>query len=132
MYHGARGYNDRMPLSVTQRSHGSVQALALAGEIDAQTLGPLEAKLQELIEGGCFRIVLDFEQVPFIASAGLGVLMSVIGTIQDNGGDLVIAATQPDVYRTFDLLDFTTLFKFTPSVEAALEVFGGTVGVQDR
>ena len=121
-----------MPLSVTQKAHGDVEVIGLAGEIDAQTLPPLEAKLQELIDAGQYRLALDFRQVPFIASAGLGVLMSVIGTIQDNGGDLVIAGAQPDVYRTFDLLDFTTLFKFADSVEAAVAVFGGPVGVQDR
>lgn len=117
-----------MPLSVSQKAAGDVQVVTLTGEIDAQTLPPLEAKLTELVDNGLYRIVLDFRQVPFIASAGLGVLMSVIGTIQDNGGDLVIAGSQPDVYRTFDLLDFTTLFKFTDAVEAAVAVFQGPVG----
>ncbi len=126
------GNNERMALTVTSRTMGSVQVIDLSGEIDAQSLPPLETKLQELTEGGFYRIVLDFGEVPFIASAGLGVLMSVIGTIQDNGGDLVIARSQADVYRTFDLLDFTTLFKFADSVDAAVAVFGEAVGVQDR
>ncbi len=121
-----------MALTVTSRTLGSVQVIDLSGEIDAQSLPPLEAKLQELTEGGFYRIVLDFGEVPFIASAGLGVLMSVIGTIQDNGGDLVIARSQSDVYRTFDLLDFTTLFKFSDTVDAAVAVFEDAVGVQDH
>lgn len=119
-----------MPLTVSQKAIDNVQVLTLAGEIDAQTLPPLESKLQELVDGGNYRIVLDFKAVPFIASAGLGVLMSVIGTIQDNGGDLVICGAQPDVYRTFDLLDFTTLFKFTDGVDSAVAVFGGPVGLR--
>ncbi|MBM3266780.1 MAG: STAS domain-containing protein [Candidatus Sericytochromatia bacterium] len=119
-----------MALTVSQKAVESVQVITLAGEIDAQTLPPLETALQDLVDNGHYRIVLDFRQVPFIASAGLGVLMSVIGTIQDNGGDLVIAGAQPDVYRTFDLLDFTTLFKFTESVDQAVAVFGGPVGLR--
>ncbi|MBI6546667.1 MAG: STAS domain-containing protein [Cyanobacteria bacterium NC_groundwater_1444_Ag_S-0.65um_54_12] len=119
-----------MSLALSQKTIGNIQVLVLAGEIDAQTLPPLEGKLQELLDKGHYSFVLDFQQVSFIASAGLGVLMSVIGTIQENNGDLVIASAQPEVYRTFDLLDFTTLFKFTDSVAAGVALFPNAAGVQ--
>lgn len=113
-----------MSLTLSERAVQDIPILVVAGDIDAQSLPPLEDRLQRFICEAQYRLVLDFSAVPFIASAGLGVLMSVIGDIHDNGGQMVIAACQPNVYRTFDLLDFTTLFGFAATVEEAVATFG--------
>lgn len=112
-----------MPLMIAEHAVQDVQVLVVAGEIDAQSLPPLEEKLQRLVNAGYCRLVLDFAGVPFIASAGLGVLMSVIGAVQEGGGQMVIAACQPNVYRTFDLLDFTSLFGFAETADKAVASF---------
>lgn len=112
-----------MPLTLSQDAVQDIPVLVVAGEIDAQSLPPFEAQLQQFVSAGHARLVIDFAGVPFIASAGLGVLMSVIGIIHQRGGQMVIAGCQPHVYRTFDLLDFTSLFGFAPTVEAAVASF---------
>ena len=45
--------------------------------------------------------------------------MSVIEEIREQEGDLVLAAVIPEVYRIFDLLEFTTLFRFFDTVDEA-------------
>jgi anti-anti-sigma regulatory factor len=51
--------------------------------------------------------------------------MSVIEEIREAGGDLVLACVVPEVYRIFDLLEFTTLFQFFPTVDEAIASFAG-------
>ncbi|MEB3198257.1 MAG: STAS domain-containing protein [Candidatus Sericytochromatia bacterium] len=97
--------------------------LAVAGKIDARTMTDFESGIRAALDAGHVNLVLDFSEVPFISSAGLGVLMSFIEEVRGNGGDLHLARVQTEVFRIFDMLDFTTLFQFFDSVEAAVEAF---------
>lgn len=110
-------------LTLTPRSAADVRVLAVAGKIDARTMGDFEDGIRVELDAGHNRLVLDMAEVPFISSAGLGILMSVIEEIRDVNGDLVLAAVVPEVYRIFDLLEFTTLFRFFDTVDAAVAGF---------
>lgn len=111
-------------ITLNQRLVANAHVLAIAGKIDARTMGDFEQGIRDLLDAGHFKIVLDFAEVPFISSAGLGILMSVIEEMREAEGDLVLANVVPEVYRIFDLLEFTTLFRFFPSVELAVAAFG--------
>lgn len=110
---------------LTLHRHDAAHAhvLAVAGKIDAHTMNEFEGAIREEMDAGHRNIIIDFAQVPFISSAGLGILMSVIDEIHDAGGDLFLAAVQPEVYRIFDMLEFTTLFRFFDSVDEAIAAF---------
>lgn len=110
-------------ITLTQTPMDNAHVLAVAGKIDAKTMGDFEGGIRSLLEAGHVNIVVDFAGVAFISSAGLGILMSVIEEIRDAGGDLVLARVIPDVYRIFDLLEFTTLFQFHDTVDAATSGF---------
>lgn len=110
-------------LTLNRSDAANAHILAVAGKIDARTMGEFEGGIREVMDAGHVNIVVDFADVPFISSAGLGILMSVIEEIHDSGGDLVMARVQPEVYRIFDMLEFTTLFKFFDSVEEAVASF---------
>ena len=56
-------------------------------------------------------------------SAQLQRKASVIEEIREGGGDLVMARVQPEVYRIFDMLEFTTLFRFFDGVDEAIAAF---------
>lgn len=109
---------------MTELQAPQARILAVSGKIDAKTMGEFEDGIRAILDAGHVNVVIDFAEVPFISSAGLGILMSVIEEIRGAGGDLTMARVQPEVYRIFDMLDFTTLFRFFDTVEAAAESFG--------
>ncbi|MEB3236277.1 MAG: STAS domain-containing protein [Candidatus Sericytochromatia bacterium] len=109
-----------MPLHLEARREGAVRVLLLEGELDAQTVGPFDREMESCLARGDVRIVLDCRGLGFIASAGLGVLMGVLGPVQEAGGIIVLAHVQSEVRRTFDLLDFSALFPFAESLTEAL------------
>ena len=113
-------------LTLTERDAGTAHVLAVAGKIDARTMGDFEGGIRAVMDAGHRNIVIDFADVPFISSAGLGILMSVIEEIHEGGGDLMMARVQPEVYRIFDMLEFTTLFRFFDTVEEAVDAFAAT------
>lgn len=95
----------------------------LDGYLDAHTATQLEEKIHSVITQGCNRIVVDFADLEYISSAGLGVFMVFIEGVRAARGDLKLAAMKPKVFTVFDLLGFPILFEIHNSVQAALDTF---------
>ncbi len=113
-------------LTLNELDAANAHVLAVAGKIDARTMGDFEGGIRAVMDAGHLNIVIDLAEVPFISSAGLGILMSVIEEIREGGGDLMMARVQPEVYRIFDMLEFTTLFQFFDTVDEAACAFAAT------
>lgn len=102
---------------------GGCCVVRLMGYLDAHTATRLEETIQGVIVGGCNRIVVDFAELEYISSAGLGVFMVFIEGVRTSGGDIKLAAMKPKVFTVFDLLGFPVLFEIHPTVELALNNF---------
>lgn len=94
--------------------------LKISGRVDSATAPKLSEKLGEITEAGRFRIVLDLEELDFISSAGLRVLISTQKTCKRyNRGEVVLANVQPTILSSLDLAGFTPFFKvFSDNVSA--------------
>lgn len=111
--------------ALTTTSHpGDVCVISLAGYLDAHTASRLEEAMQTAISGGCRKVVVDFAELEYISSAGLGVFMVFIESVRSDGGDIKLAAMKAKVFTVFDLLGFPVLFEIYPTVPEALEAFG--------
>lgn len=95
----------------------------LEGYLDAHTATRVEETIQNVITNGCSRIVVDFENLEYISSAGLGVFMVFIEGVRSVRGDIKLAAMKPKVFTVFDLLGFPVLFEIHPTVQVALDNF---------
>lgn len=95
----------------------------LSGYLDAHTATRLEESMQAVITEGCSRIVVDFADLEYISSAGLGVFMVFIEGVRAVRGDIKLAAMKPKVFTVFDLLGFPVLFEIHETVQSALETF---------
>lgn len=97
--------------------------LALDGYLDAHTAPQFESAIQESLEAGRIRIVVDCGKLTYISSAGLGVFMSFIEEIRELGGDIKLACIAPKVYQVFEVLGFPDLFEIEAGVPAAVSRF---------
>jgi anti-sigma B factor antagonist len=114
-----------MKLSIEkhQAADGSVEVVKVDGYLDAHTFPDLEKALHELIKEGQHRIVLDFETLDYISSAGLGLLLGVHRLTSEQMGGLKIINMQEAVHRVFDVLSFSRIIEICPSREAAFAAF---------
>ena len=103
----------------------NVVVLQVSGYLDAHTASDLESAIRHTIEGGSYRLVIDFSELDYISSAGLGVFMVFIESLRANGGDLKLAAMKERVFSVFDLLGFPILFEIYPSTDDAIQAFPG-------
>lgn len=105
------------------KDQGAVSIINLKGYLDAHTAPVLESNFVSLIDKNRFQIVVDFKDLVYISSAGLGVFMAYIEKIRDNNGDIKLSGMNDKVYNIFDLLGFPLLYEIFKSEEEAVNKF---------
>ncbi|NIR48874.1 STAS domain-containing protein [candidate division KSB1 bacterium] len=108
---------------VARSENGDISILYIKGYLDAHTAQDLENQFQQLIDDKKYNIVVNFKDLNYISSAGLGVFMGFIEDIRKNGGDIKMTNMKPKIYRVFDLLGFPTLYDILDEEEKAIEKF---------
>ena len=108
---------------VTKKVEGDVAVLYLKGFLDAHTAPELESAFQEMIDGEHYNILVNFQDLDYISSAGLGVFMGFIEKIRTNDGDIRMSNMTSKVFKIFDLLGFPKLYKIFDDEGKALGSF---------
>ena len=73
-----------------------------------------------LIEGGASQLVIDFGEVSFVDSSGLGALVGVLKRV-GHRGDLVVCGLNADVAQMFRICRMDKVFTIYPSADAAVQ-----------
>ena len=81
--------------------------LKLSGRLDTTTAPQLEAELNESTEG-ITELILDFEELEYISSAGLRVLLSA-QKLMNKQGSMVIKNVCADIMEVFDITGFSDI-----------------------
>lgn len=110
-------------LDVELGQRGDVKVLRLKGFLDAHTHHLFKARLEECLSDGTVRIVVDFKDLTYIGSSGIEVILARVQRLRDAGGDIVLSAMSPRVFKVFDLLGLPSFFRILPSEEEAAESF---------
>jgi anti-sigma B factor antagonist len=108
---------------VVNTPQGSIERLAIKGYLDAQTAPVLEEAIQNVVDEEKYNILINFNELEYISSAGLGVFMSFIEQVREKGGDIKMAGMSDNVYNVFDLLGFPMLFDIDASEVEVIEKF---------
>jgi anti-anti-sigma factor len=108
-----------MALSIEEEKAGDVTVLGLSGRLDTDTSSDLELAVQDLLQSGARKFVVDLSGVGYVSSAGLRVLLSLGKTVA-NSGNLRLCGLNPTVRQVFDVAGFTQLFAIFASRDAAL------------
>lgn len=95
--------------------------VSLGGRIDSTAAIEFEDKLIEVIDSGSNSMIVDFEKVQFISSAGLRVLLLAAKKVRPYGGKLVLASMSKDVREVFDISGFSSIFDIQENLKAALQ-----------
>jgi anti-sigma B factor antagonist len=88
-----------------------VAIVSLSGKFLAGSDGPfLRQKVKDLIDAGTRKMVIDFADVPYIDSTGLGFLAGSRVTAQNAGVSLVLSSINQHVKRILDGVRLTPFF----------------------
>jgi anti-sigma B factor antagonist len=110
-------------MEIEEKGSGEVKILTLTGRLDAYSANELEQSITGLIDGGCVRLVVNFEGVEYISSSGLRVMLTALKRLRKLQGDLRLASLRPYVKEVFDIAGFTQLFTIYDVEEDAVASF---------
>ena len=108
-----------MDLSLSTRSEGDHTVVVVGGEIDVYTAPKLREQLIDLVSTGSYHIVVDMENVEFLDSTGLGVLVGALKRVRQHQGSLRLVCTRERLLKIFRITGLAKVFTIYPSVEDA-------------
>lgn len=93
-----------MSLAIDLEVKKDVLCIRLQGELDHHTAESLRASVTKAIEeNGIRHLVLNLEQLSFMDSSGLGVILGRYKQIKQKNGEMIVCAISPTVKRLFEL-----------------------------
>ncbi len=107
-------------LKLATRDEGGWTVVDIAGEIDVYTAPTLREHLSELVAAGKYHLVLDLDQVAFLDSTGLGVLVGGLKRVRAHDGSLHLVCSQERIRKVFLITGLTKVFPIHDSVPDAL------------
>jgi anti-sigma B factor antagonist len=110
-------------MDIEAREVDGVQVVDISGKLNTGTSPEAEEYLNELIDEGASKIVLNLEKLDFMSSTGLRVVLSTGKKVAAAGGKLVVCELNPTVREIFKMSGFSTMFDVYDSEEEALQGF---------
>jgi anti-sigma B factor antagonist len=111
-------------LSIASRIEGDKTVVSVGGEIDVYTAPKLREQIVALVEEGRYHLVIDMEEVEFLDSTGLGVLVGGLKRVRAHDGSLRLVCTQERILKIFRITGLTKVFPIHGSVAEAVEAQG--------
>jgi anti-sigma B factor antagonist len=111
-------------MTFREETIGNVHVIHLKGKImDIAEMQTLSSRLKELTDAGTRSIVMDFGQVRWVNSYGIGAIIASLTTVRRAGGDLRFANVQGATRQYFQITKLETVVKLYESVEEAVASF---------
>ena len=106
-------------MDLTEKISGDVNILRISGRLDAYSAAEAEKKLDEIIQAGKVKIVLNLEGLEYISSSGLRVFLAQLKKVRKQQGDMKLCCMKPNIKEVFDIAGFTQLFNIAENEDAA-------------
>jgi anti-sigma B factor antagonist len=101
--------------------NGDACVIAPKGRLDSKTSTEFDERITETIESGTRRLVINFEGLEYISSAGLRVLNKANKKLKKSEGVIVLCCMEDYIREVFEISGFDTFLPIVPTVEEALE-----------
>ena len=108
-------------MEIAETEVNDVLVLEPFGSIDSTNVKAFTAKLIDIVRACPRNLVIDFQKIKYISSAGFRSLLIIGKTIEDTQRKLVLCGMESEVQRVFDIANLEELFVVCSSREDAVE-----------
>lgn len=96
-------------MQIHQKQDNDQLTIHIIGDLDASSSIQLDELLERAFEKKNYNIIVDFTDLNYISSAGVGVFISHLETIQAHQGNLTLINMKAHVYSVFEMLSLHKL-----------------------
>ena len=108
--------DERMTYSQRRGSRDGVEIVSLSGPFTLGNIFQFQRALQEIHPS---YLIFDFAGVPYMDSAGLGLLVNYYVSAEKNGRKMAIVGATQRILTLFEITKVNQLLRQYPTVEAA-------------
>lgn len=112
-------------MKITVEDMQGIKNLSLAGRFDASSATLFRDTVKTLLQGGAGKYVVDFQQVDYIDSGGLGSLVSSLRQIRQVEGDIKVSGLNDKVRSVFELTRLHRIFEIFEDTPQAVRSYHG-------
>lgn len=110
-------------MEIIEREHGDVRVLNYVGRLDTNTTPVAEIRINALLDDGAGKLLINFEKLDYISSAGLRLLLATAKRLKSTSGDLRVCCLNPTVQEVFDISGFASILSVAATEQEALDAF---------
>ena len=97
-------------MEVVEKKQNGICILGLLGRLDSNTSPEFEKKIFGVIQDGTKSLIVDFESLDYISSAGLRVLLKATKELKRSDGKIVLCSMKEYIKEVFEIAGFVSLF----------------------
>ena len=110
-------------MEIIEEILNGIKIYRLKGRLDSNTSQRLEDKLFLAMSEGINRIIVDFENLNYISSAGLRVIFKAYKALASNDGRIILCSMQKYVRETFKITGIDSFVPILDTLDDALKGF---------
>lgn len=108
-------------MEIKVENNDNYALVSLDGKLDSVSSGETENKLKEIMSGEQKTILINMENMKYISSAGLRVLLIMAKKAKAAQSRLILSSLIPEVKDVFNISGLANLFEIHDSVEEAVK-----------
>jgi anti-sigma B factor antagonist len=107
-------------MEINTTTHDSYELVNVSGRVDSLTAPRLGEALKAVFQNEKYNVIINLQQVNYVSSAGLRVLIDAQKICKPHGGQVTLLGVPQRILETLDLAGLTTLFHIETSLSAGL------------
>lgn len=102
------------------RGKDNAKLVHILGDLDATNVETVLEKVCTLLNDGFVNLVVDFKELRYVNSTGLGILLHFSKSAKEKGGSFKIANINENVYEIIEIIGATSLLEIYDELEEAI------------
>jgi anti-sigma B factor antagonist len=109
-------------MNYTVSEKDGIVLLSLAGKImGGPEANEINDRINQLIDENKLHIIIDLENVEWMNSSGLGILITAVTILKDNNGALRLINVSDRIQNLLKITKLTTVFEIAASYDQAIK-----------
>ena len=101
---------------------GANTIIKIKGRLDAVSAPFADTAIKKIMEEDCRRVLFNLNDMEYLSSGGLRIILGVAKQLKLKGGKLVLCALHPFVKEVFDVSGMNSLIPIEDTVDAGIKL----------
>ncbi len=110
-------------MEIVEAKQDAINIYRVQGRLDSNTSPDLEKRIFAAISDGSKEMILDFENLDYISSAGLRVILKATKDLKRSEGKIILCAMKDYVKEVFEISGFDSFLPIVTSLDDAINSF---------